>query len=313
MPRKETVDVLGVQVTNPRKVIWPQDGITKLDLVRYYERMAPTVLRYAARRPLTLRPFPRGIEQPGFYVKRAPKGRPSWVQTFRDVAESTGEPVDFVVARDEGDARTLVWIAQYNTVELHPWLSRVDRPDEPDWAVFDLDLHGEAGQEEGPARWRRLTRGAQVLRESLETRGLRGFPKLSGQSGLHVLVPLERGAPFDEVREFFATLAREAVAAHPELLSVDYDLAGRQGRVLIDYAQNARGKSTVAPYSVRPRSGAPVSAPVTWDELDDPQLRPDRWTLRSIFERLERVGDLLAPALELRQRLPVGPAERGTS
>ncbi|MGH2371451.1 MAG: non-homologous end-joining DNA ligase, partial [Chloroflexota bacterium] len=285
--------------------LWPEDGITKLDLVRYYERIAPIILRYVARRPLTLRPFPRGIDQPSYYLKNAPKGTPHWIETFRDVAESTGEPVAFVVARDKADARTLVWTAQYNAIEVHPWLSRIDQPDEPDWAVLDLDLHGTTDRAAADD-WLRLVRGATLLRQRLDELGLRAFPKLSGQSGLHVLVPLERVHGFDAVRHFFEVVAGEVCAAHPDLLTVDYVKADREGRVLIDYAQNARGKSTVAPYSVRPKRGAPVSAPVTWDELDDAGLRPDRWTLRTIFDRLDDVGDVLEPALTLRQQLPAG-------
>ena len=136
-------------MTHPHKLLWRADGITKLGLAQYYARVAPVLLRYVQDRPITLRPFPRGVEQPGFYLKNAPKGAPPWVETFADVAESTGEEVRFVVARD---ARTLVWVAQFNGVEIHPWLSRVDLPDSPDWAVVDLDPAGEPDA----AGWRQL-------------------------------------------------------------------------------------------------------------------------------------------------------------
>ena len=288
------VEVLGVRISHPEKALWPHDGITKLDLVRYYERIAPILLRYVAQRPLTLRPFPRGVDQPGFYLKDAPRGAPPWLKTFRDVAESTGEPVDFVVATD---ARTLVWAAQYNTVEIHPWLSRIDKPDSPDWAVVDLDPPDDAP-------WEMLVRSGRAVREGLEQVGLRAFPKLTGQTGLHVLLPLARRHTFDQVREFCQALAEDLCARHPDLLTTDYDMADRRGRILIDYAQNSRAKTTVAPYSVRPKPGAPVAAPITWDELEAPDLRHGRWTLRNVFERLERVGDLLEPALRIHQRLP---------
>jgi bifunctional non-homologous end joining protein LigD len=294
------VDVLGVPVTHPDKVLWPAEQITKLDLVRYYERIAPLILRYVRHRPLTLRPFPHGVDRPGFYLKNAPKGAPRWLQTFRDVAESTGEPVDFVVATDE---RTLVWIAQYNGVEVHAWLSRTDKPDYPDWAVVDLDPSDAT-----PWEW--VVRAAKAVGKQLEALALRGFPKLTGSTGIHVLVPLERVHRFDDVRAFFEELARELCDEHRGILTLAYGTAERGTRVLIDYAQNARGKTTVAPYSVRPRRGAPVAMPVAWDELDDPGLRSDRWTLTTAFDRLERVGDILEPALGLQQRLPMAP---GTS
>ena len=284
----------GVRVSHPEKRLWPSDGFTKLDLVRYYERMAPVLLRYARNRPVTLRPFPRGVDQPGFYLKDAPKGAPGWLETFRDVPHSTGQAVRFVVLKD---VRTLIWMAQFNAIEVHTWLSRVDRPDRPDWAVVDLDPADETP-------WPRLARAARAVHQRLEALGLRAFGKLSGQSGIHVLVPLARVHTHDAVREFFERFARRLCDEEPDLLTVDYQTAQRGGRILIDYAQNSYGKNTVAPYSVRARPGAPVSAPIDWSELEDPQLRPDRWSISSMPARLEQVGDLLEPALRLHQRLP---------
>ncbi len=289
--------MLGVPITHPQKLLWRADRISKLDLAHYYAQVAPVMLRYVQERPITLRPFPRGVEQPGFYLKNAPKGAPPWLETFADVAESTGEEVHFVVARD---ARTLVWVAQFNGVEIHPWLSRVDRPDAPDWAVVDLD----PAEEPDAAGWRRLVAAAQAVRRELDRVGLRAFPKLSGQTGIHVMVPLARVHTFDEVRAFFEQLAQAVCGALPDVVTMEYGTAERHGRILIDYAQNARGKTTVAPYSVRPKPHAPVAAPVTWEELDDPDLRPATWTLRTLPARLEQVGDLLAAAVGLDQRLP---------
>ncbi len=292
--QRSTVDVEGVTVTHPDKVLWPDDGITKLDLARYYQRMAPVMLRYVRDRPLTLRPFPDGVASPAFYLKDKPRGAPGWIQTFADRAGSTGEMVHFVVATD---ARVLIWAAQFNSVEIHPWLSRVQQPDRPDWAVVDLDPF------EGTS-WERVSKAAFLVRDALDALGLRSFPKLTGQTGVHVLVPLEPRSTFAQVREVFEVLAGDLSAAHPELLTTDYQVKGRGGRILIDYAQNARAKTTVAPYSVRPKPGAPVAAPVTWEEMADPSLAPNAWTMGTILERLERVGDVLEPALELRQRLP---------
>ena len=303
----DAVTVDGVRITHPEKVLFPEDGLTKLDLARYYATLAPVLLPYVARRPLTLRTFPQGIDGPDIYMKRVPKGAPDWIETFRDQPEpmragQPKEPVDYVVASGPAAARTLVWAAQYNAVEVHPWLSRVDQPDAPDWAVLDLDLHGAAG--EAADAFPRLATAARRLRERLAARGLEVYPKLSGQSGIHLLLPLEPVHAFDDVRAFLVAEANAAVQDDPDLLTTDYEIAARGGRVLIDYAQNGRGRHTVAPYSVRPRRGAPVSAPVSWEELEDPGLRADRWTVRTISARLDTAGDVLAPALERPQRLP---------
>jgi len=292
------ISVRGVRITNPDKVLFPKDGLTKLDLVRYYEAMAPTILKYVRHRPLTLRPFMSGIEGRGIYLKNAPKGAPSWLRTFADVAESTGETVNFVVAED---ARTLIWVAQYNSIELHAWLSTVDRSDLPDWAVVDLDPPDEIP----PARRRKVAaKIAFLVRDQLERYGLRSFAKPTGQTGVHVLVPLAPVHPFDDVRAFFERLGVELCQAHPDLVTTDYEMAGRHGRILIDYAQNARGKTTVAPYSVRPKPGAPVACPMTWDELESWATSKQQPTMRDVPQRVEKHDDVLAPALRLKQRLP---------
>ncbi len=290
----ESVVVAGVRITHPGKRLWPDEGITKLDLARYYEHIAPVMLRYVKDRPVTLRPFPKGIQAPGFYLKDAPRGAPPWVKTFTDVAASTSKPVDFVVV---SDTRALVWAAQVNSVELHPWLSTVHRPDEPDWGVVDLDPF------EGTP-WARLAAAAKALRQQLEGHGLHSFPKLTGQTGVHLLVPLAPEQPYQRVRAFFERVARDASKAHPDLLTTDYTVADRGGRILVDYAQNARAKTTVAPYSARPKPGAPVAAPIRWEEMEGPGLRSNAWTLRTMLDRIKEVGDVLEPALTMRQRLP---------
>ena len=288
----------GVRVTSPDKLLWPDAGITKLDLVHYYEAMAPVILKYVRHRPLTLRPFMQGITGRGIYLKNAPKGAPDWLETFADVAESTGETVNFVVAKD---VKTLIWVAQYNSIELHAWLSKVDEPDLPDWAVVDLDPPDDV-----PAAKRRKVAAkiAFLVRDQLERHGLRSFPKPTGQTGVHVLVPLARVHPFDDVRRFFERLGEELCHEHPGLVTTDYDVADRHGRILIDYAQNSRGKTTVAPYSVRPKPGAPVAMPMTWEDLERWASTRQQVTLRDAPRHVEKNGDALEPALKLRQRLP---------
>ncbi|MBI2755749.1 MAG: hypothetical protein HYX52_03470 [Chloroflexi bacterium] len=286
--------IAGVTITHPDKLLWARDGIAKRDLAAYQAWIAPVMLRYAAGRPLTLRPFPRGLDQPGFYLKDKPKGAPPWLQTYTETAESTGEPIDFIVA---ADARTLVWLAQFNAPEVHTWLSTVDRPDLPDWAVMDLDPGDDT-----PWDW--VARSALAVRETLAAEGLESFAKLSGSSGVHVMVPLEPIHPYDSVRRFMERVAERLEAWHGDVVTTQYHTRERGRRVLFDYAQNAHGKNTVCAYSVRASPGAPVSAPIGWEELHDPLMRSTRFTLGTMRERLEAVGDLLEPALKLRQRLP---------
>jgi bifunctional non-homologous end joining protein LigD len=277
-----TQDILGVHLTSPDKVLFPESGVTKRDLVDYYLAVAAPLLRQIRRRPLTTRTFPQGIASLGFYRKHAPADRPGWLETWRDTAESTGERVDFVVAND---VRTIVWLVQQNTIELHPWLSTVDHPDQPDTAVFDLDPPDDAP-------FTLVAEAALVVKEALDQRRLRSWPKLTGSTGIHVVVPLKRTLSFDAVRTWVRELAGELVNLNPGILTTEQERASRGARVLIDYAQNSRGRNTVAAYSVRARPNAPVATPVSWDELATPGLRADTWTTRTLLARLKSVGDL---------------------
>ncbi len=278
-------------------MLWPEAGLTKRDLAEYYLSVAPYLLPFMQDRALTLRPFPRGVGAPGFYLQDAPKGAPAWLPTWRDVAPSTGRPVAHVVG---GDPRTLIWLAQYNAIEVHAWLSRIDRPDEPDFAVVDLDP-GER------TPFGQVVEAARRFKAELDAAELAGFPKVTGSSGIHIFVPIERGPSFDAVREWMHRLALRVERAAPDLVTTDPRIAGRGDRVFLDYAQNSRGRTTVAPYSVRPRPGAPVAAPLRWEDLGDPELRADRWTIRTMARRIREVGDLVAVMLRCRQKLPTEP------
>ena len=299
MPRRADrddppVELEGVTLTHPRKVLWPDVGVTKLELAEYYRTVAPYLVPFMRDRALTLRPYPRGIGAPGYYVQDAPKGRPDWVRTWEDVATSVGRTVEHLVG---GDERTLLWLAQHNAIEVHTWLSRTDRPDAPDFAVVDLDPSDATPFAD-------VTRAARLFKDRFDRSGVRGFPKVTGSSGLHVYVPLERGPGFDAVRESMHALCVLIERRAPALVTTDPTIADRGDRVFLDYAQNSRGRTTVAPYSVRPKPGAPVAAPIRWEELDDPGLRPDRWSIRDMPARLAAVGDLVGPLLRCRQRLP---------
>ncbi|HEY8489702.1 MAG TPA: non-homologous end-joining DNA ligase [Dehalococcoidia bacterium] len=296
--RGEVLEVGGRQVrlTNWDKVYWPDEGITKGDLVRYYLELAETVLPHVAGRPLTLHSFPDGIHGPDFYRRQVPKNAPPWLRRWRyRPAESEREVTETPVVED---AAGLVWLVQTGTVELHPWTCRIDRIDRPDYAVFDLDTWDADAFD-------RVLRTAVRLREALSRLGVRGYPKTSGGDGLHVFVPLERRYTHDQVREWVKAVGERLERAYPGEVTVRSGRDAPREAVFLDYAQNAIAKSTAAAYSVRPRPGAPVSMPLAWEEVEAGRVRPGDFTLRNAVERVRRRGDLFRPVLEDRQRLPL--------
>lgn len=294
------VDGIELEIPRPERLLWPAEGITKRDLVLFYLGVAPFVLPYLAERPITMQTFPRGVGGSSTYIKQRPRGSPEWVREACLPARA-GHTVCYVLAKDEpAGVATLAWLAARTSIPLHAWLSRVARPDKPDWVAFDLD------PAEG-ARFAQVVRIARWLSERLASLGLRSFAKVSGSRGIHVLVPLRPAHGYDEVRSFALGVAEEAVRELPDDATLHWPLRKRQGRVFVDVRRNTYGATLVAPYSVRARPGAPVSVPIDWRELDDPRLAPDRWDMPSTLERLRRLGDPLAAAYRLPQRLPAGP------
>ncbi len=294
---EEVDQVLGdlpFRLTRPQKLLFPEAGLTKLDLVRYYLAVSLVLLPHLRDRPLTLKQFPDGVGGRSFFRQHVPAYRPRWVATYRARAESTGRDVEHVLVND---AATLAWLANQAAIELHPWLSRALHPDRPDLMVFDLDPGADVGMEE-------VRRAALTLREVLGEDGLEAVPKLSGKRGIHLLVPLVPEATFARVRLYAEQAARRAEARWPEGITADY--ARREERracVLVDYAQNAFGRTTVAPYSVRATPQATVSTPLTWEELDAGAPDPRAFTTSTVPERLRQHGDLLGQVQA--QRLPV--------
>jgi bifunctional non-homologous end joining protein LigD len=192
---------------------------------------------------------------------------------------------------------TLAWLAQEAAIEIHPWTSRTDDPQKPTYALIDIDP-GER------TSWEDVLTLARLYRTALEHLGVIGLPKVSGQRGIQVWVPIARAYSFDQTRDWVERLSRLIAQTAPELVSWEWSKRARGGRARLDYTQNAINRTLVAPYSARPGPGAPVSAPIRWEELDDPDLRPNQWTIFTIEERLRQVGDLFAAGLELEQRLP---------
>jgi bifunctional non-homologous end joining protein LigD len=266
-----------VEITRPDKPLFP-DGTTKADLAAYYERIAPAMLPHLADRPLNLERYPEGIDGPRLWQQQAAGYFPSWIR--RVAVPKEGGTVDHVVARD---AATLVYLAGQACITPHCWLSRADRLDRPDRLVVDLDPTAE---DPDAVREATLALGA-LMREV----GLEPFAMTTGSRGYHVVAPLQRRQDFDTVRAFARELVKVAQARNPDVLTVEQRKAKRDGRIFLDVMRNTYAHTTVAPYAVRARPGAPVATPLRWEELQDPRTRPGAWTLRTVPERVERDGD----------------------
>jgi bifunctional non-homologous end joining protein LigD len=277
-------------------VFWPGEGITKGDLVDYYRAVAPVLVPHLRNRPFTMRRYPDGIAGKAFFQKDAPTHMPDWIPTYRALVSTRQrpaekKPVDFPLVNDE---LALLWMVNMGCIDMNPWLSRVDRPDRPDAVLFDLDPTPEVP-------WSQTIEVALLVRELLELVGLQSFPKTSGGKGFHILVPLERRSTFDEARTFAEHVASAIVRTHPSLATRQWSKARRRG-VLIDANQVGEGKTIASVYSVRPHPGAPVSTPLTWEEVD-PGLDPSVFTMQAVLARVDRLGDVHAGVLTTRQSL----------
>ncbi|MEO7369410.1 MAG: non-homologous end-joining DNA ligase, partial [Ilumatobacteraceae bacterium] len=289
---------LAVQLTNLDKVLFPAAGelgaLTKRDLVRHYACLAPAMLPYLADRPVNMHRFPDGIAKPGFWHKAVPNHAPEWLRRFHYDDAGRGETQEYLVLDSPA---ALAWVANYGAVELHPWTSTAEHPHQPSWAMIDIDPGDSSSFDD-------VLVLARLHRTALEHVGVDACPKVTGKRGVQIWVPVADGSTFDDTRSWVERLSRIVGAAVPEMVSWEWGVAKRGGRIRLDYTQNAINKTLVAPFSTRPAGGAPVSVPIRWDELDDPELRPDRWTIRTIADRLATTGDPLAPLIGTQQRLP---------
>jgi bifunctional non-homologous end joining protein LigD len=285
-------------LTNLDKVLFPARDdtapVTKRELIRYYASIAPVLLPYLAERPLNLNRFPDGVHRKGFWQKAAPKYAPAWIPRWDNVDADPGESEQYLVV-DSPPA--LAWLANHAAIELHAWTSRVADVHRPTYALIDIDPGDKT-------TWDEVLTLARLHRTALEHLGVRGYPKTSGRRGLQVWVPIAPGPAFDETRAWVDELSRTIAKVVGDVVSSTWEKQARGGRARLDYTQNAINKTLVAPYSVRASDGAPVSMPISWDELDDPELRSDRWTIRTAITRVDEVGDLMAPMLTDAQRLP---------
>jgi bifunctional non-homologous end joining protein LigD len=281
----------GIEPSNLEKVFWPDSGLTKGDLIAYFEAVAPFVLPALKDRPLTVIRYPDGIEGFSFYQKNTPKYAPSWVSTIGLRAESADRTVHYVVCNSK---RTLLWLANQAAIELHPWLSRRDRLDRPDHLVLDLDPPAGA--------FDLAVEVAFLTREVLEELGLESAIKTSGAKGLHVYVPLRRRHNYEMVRRAAVRIAERILERSPDLATMEFKRASRGERLYVDVGRNAPGAHIVAPFSPRARPGATVSFPVEWKELN--RIRPEDFTIRDIPPRLDREGDRWANLMPTAQSLP---------
>ena len=287
-----------LRVTNLDKVLFParpgEEPVTKRELISYAARVAPVALPYLEGRALNLHRYPHGAGTKGFWHKQLPAHAPSWLSRWQNPEADHGETTTYLVA-DEPAA--VVWAANFGALEWHAWTSRTDAPHCPTYAMIDLDP--------GPATsWDDLLVLARLHRTALEHLGVRAAVKVTGRRGIQIWIPITPGPGFHETRAWVEQVSRAVGATVPELVSWKWQVAERGGLARLDYTQNAINKTLVAPYSPRPGAGAPVSAPISWDELDDPDLRPDRFTIRSVLERVEKHGDLFRTVLADDQVLP---------
>ena len=287
-----------LRLTNLDKELFPgRDGeppVTKRELISYTARIAPVVLPYLAGRPLNMHRFPGGAAEPGFWHKQLPDHAPQWVPRWRNPEAKAGESKTYLVV---DEAAALVWAANFGALEWHAWTARASDPASPSYALIDIDP-GEG------TSWDDVLVLARLHRTALEHLSLRAALKVTGRRGIHIWIPVAAGLSFRDTRTWAEQLSKQIGAVVPDLVSWEWDKGERGGRARLDYTQNVHHKTLVAPYSPRAAPGAPVSAPIGWDELDNPSLRPDGFTVRTEPDRVAARGDEFRVALGEGQQLP---------
>jgi bifunctional non-homologous end joining protein LigD len=282
--------------SNVDKPFWPDEGITKGDLLSYYQRLAPVLVPHLKDRPFTLKRYPDGWQGKFFFQKDAPKGMPDWIPTASIVVTTRDKPrqrrrIDAPLVNDE---LALLWMVNMGCIDLNAWYSRIDKPERPDFVLFDLDPSPDVGFAE-------TIEVAQLVKQALDALGLKSVVKTSGSEGIHVLVPIARRHTYADTREFSAIIANALARTHRGLVTTEWTRAKRRG-VLIDSNQNGEGKTIASVYSVRPKAGAPVSTPLRWDEVNE-SLDPAAFTMEGVLRRVEQHGDLFADVLTTKQSL----------
>lgn len=279
-----------LKLTNLDKILWPEKEITKGEFLSYVSRMAPFMLKYLKDRPMVFTRYPDGIYGKSFYQKNCPSYAPEWIKTIGIKSEK--RIIKYVLIND---VETLLWTANQASIEMHPWHSRIQALDYPDYVVFDLDPMENTNFEDA-------VQLALQLKKALNMEGIRGYAKTSGATGLQVYVPLEKKYTYEEVREFARIFSQAVAEANCEIATVERMVDKRQGKLYMDYLQNIKGKTIIAPYSLRARQGATVSAPVTWEELER-GINPEDFNIKTMAARMQTMGDVFEKVLTDKQNI----------
>lgn len=270
------------EVTHPEKIYWPDEHITKGELIDYYRSIAPHILPYLKNRPLSLRRQPNGIKDEGFFQKDAGDSVPEWIKTVEILAESTGKMVNYYICND---VESLIYIANLGSIEMNPWNSTTAKLDHPDYIVLDIDPSDKNTFDD-------VIDVALTIKDLLDEASAEGYCKTSGASGMHVYIPFNKKYTFDEAKDFAEILAHLVVERLPKLTTVERSLSKRKNdQIYVDYLQNRIGQTLACAYSARPKPGATVSAPLAWSEVRH-GLTPQDFTIKNILQRIEQKGDL---------------------
>jgi bifunctional non-homologous end joining protein LigD len=289
------VDGKDVRLTNLRKLFWPELGLTKGDLLQYYASVANVLLPHVRDRAMVMKRYPHGASGAFFFMKRAPAPRPDWIETCA-VHHGSGKVIDFPVIQDTA---SLLWVVNLGCIDLNQWYARTDDVDRPDYLHFDLDPGAGASFEQ-------VLEAGLIVREALDVLKMPSIVKTTGSKGLHVYTPIVRGPLQKQVWTFAKALGQELAARNPKLMTAEYRVANRPaGRVLVDYNQNAWGRTLASVYSVRPHPAATVSTPVTWKEVER-GLRIEDFTTRNVPARVKKLGDLWKLLVQARGRFNLG-------
>jgi bifunctional non-homologous end joining protein LigD len=283
-----------VKLTNLQKVFWPELGRTKRDLLAYYAAVSRAIVPHLKDRAMVMKRYPNGIAGAFFFMKRTPEYRPDWLETC-SIAHKSGNIIDFPIVQD---VASLLWVVNLGCIDLNPWYARCDDVDRPDFLHFDLDPVP-------PAEFAQVREVALLVKAYLQERNVQSYAKTSGSRGIHIYIPIRRAPLQKEVWRIAKHIAIELAKQHPDLITSEYRVAQRPaGRVLVDYNQNAWGRTLASVYSVRPRPDASVSAPVTWEEVEKGISTSDL-RMDCMPKRVEKVGDLFKPVLQTRARSPL--------
>ncbi len=275
-----------LHLTNQQKLYWQKEGITKGELIEYYDKMAPMILPYLKDRPQSMRRHPNGINGPDFFQKDIDTSNvPPWLKTKRIYSESNKDYIDYLICNDKA---TLLYMANLGCIEINPWNSRIKNPDNPDWIVIDLDPES--------IDFREVVKTALEVRKVFNELDIECYPKTSGSRGMHIYVPLAAKYTYAIARTFAQLIAQRVNTRLPTITSIVRSPSKRQKKVYLDYLQNSKGQTLASPYSARPKPNAKVSTPLEWNEVNA-KLDPSVYTIKTIFKRLDKKGDLWTPVL----------------